>query len=74
MGQYLVEIKSGMKVFVDTKALQSDLTEPKKDNRSRKCSVDEEQMLDVAEMCFIRISDQLIKHQVTVKECFSKYA
>lgn len=42
--------------------------------RRRKGSVDEEQMLDIAEMCFMRIADALIKQQMTVKECLSKYA
>lgn len=31
-------------------------------------------MLDIAEMCFIRMADILIKNVVTVREAFTKYA
>ena len=31
-------------------------------------------MLDIAEMCFVRIADQLIKMGVTVKEAFARFA
>ena len=36
--------------------------------------VDEEQMLDIAEICFVRVADQLIKFGLTVRECFGKFA
>ena len=31
-------------------------------------------MLDIAEMCFVRMAEILLKHGVTVREIFSKYA
>lgn len=31
-------------------------------------------MLDIAEMCFVRIADVLIKQGLTVREAFGKYA
>ena len=31
-------------------------------------------MLDIAEMCFVRMADVLIKHGQTVREAFGKYA
>ena len=31
-------------------------------------------MLDIAEMCFIRMADIFIKQMMTVREAFSKYA
>jgi len=36
--------------------------------------VDEEQMLDIAELCFVKIAEVLIKEGITVREAFSKYA
>lgn len=37
-------------------------------------SVDEEQMLDIAELQFIKIADVLIKKMTTVREAFIKYS
>lgn len=31
-------------------------------------------MLDIAELCFVKIADVLIKHGVTIREAFAKYA
>jgi hypothetical protein len=31
-------------------------------------------MLDIAEVCFVRVADQLIKCGLTVRECFGKFA
>jgi hypothetical protein len=31
-------------------------------------------MLDIAEACFIRIADELIRHGVTVRESFGRYS
>ena len=80
-GVYLVCIDRE-EVYVNTRLIEEDLKMASSDHlqtpsarkNSRKKSVDEEQMLDIAEMCFLRISDALIKAQITVKECFSKYA
>ena len=79
-GVYLVCIDKE-EVYVNTRLIEedlkmasSDLQTPSARKNSRKKSIDEEQMLDIAEMCFMRISDALIKAQITVKECFSKYA
>jgi hypothetical protein len=48
MGKYLTEIIES-KVYINTTILQSDLSKPKS-LLGRKHSVDEEQMLDIAEM------------------------
>ena len=87
MGRYLCRIE-GKSVFVNTKQLQDDLSDPRpmsqlsgqKSQHSRltrgsaRKSVDDEQMLDIAEVQFIRISDVLIKNVQTVRECFGKYS
>ena len=35
--------------------------------------VDEEQMLDIAENCFIKIGDHLLSKNVSVKEAFNEF-
>jgi len=36
--------------------------------------LDEEEMLDVAEHCFIRIAELMIERNITVRQVFTKYA
>lgn len=31
-------------------------------------------MLDIAELCFVKMADVLIKHGITIREAFAKYA
>lgn len=63
LARYLVEIK-GMDVFINSCALQADINKSKQGGSAlytRNSSVDEEQLLDIAEVCFVRIADILIK-------------
>ena len=59
MARHLVEVV-GSEIYCDTSM--------------NKKMIDEEQMLDIAEVCFIQMADVLIKRGVTVKEAFGKYA
>ena len=38
--------------------------------QGKRDSVDDEQLLDIAEVCFLRIADVLIKKGQTVREAF----
>lgn len=58
MGRYLVEIQ-GADVYCNTTKLMED-SQDKPSNPGKK-AVGEEEMLDIAEMCFIKIADELIK-------------
>jgi len=42
--------------------------------KDRKQSIDEEQMLDIAEICFVKMAELLIKKGMTVRDAFGKYA
>jgi hypothetical protein len=69
LARYLVEIK-GANVYINSQALVRDL-DPKKDGlQGKRDSVDDEQLLDIAEVCFLRIADVLIKKGQTVREAF----
>lgn len=70
LARYLVEVQ-GADVYINTNALKEDLG--MKPAQPRK-SIDEEQMLDIAELCFVRIADVLIKKGQTVREVFGKFA
>ena len=70
MARYFTEI-IGTDVYINTNHVKEDIEGGK---RPRKKSVDEEQMLDIAEMCFVKMADTLIKQGVTIREAFGKYA
>jgi hypothetical protein len=57
MARYFTEI-IGTDVYINTNHVKEDIEGGK---RPRKKSVDEEQMLDIAEMCFVKMADTLIK-------------
>lgn len=74
IASYLTEIQGTEEVYVNTVHLQEDLAIEGTTEKQRRKSIDEEQMLDIAEMCFVKIADQLIKMGITVKEAFARFA
>jgi len=36
-------------------------------------AIEEEEMLDIAEKCFMRIAEAIIQRQMTVREAFGKH-
>lgn len=69
LARYLVEIK-GANVYINSQALVRDLDPKKGGLQGKRDSVDDEQLLDIAEVCFLRIADVLIKKGQTVREAF----
>lgn len=72
MARYLVEIV-GTEVYCNTERLVAEEHHNEKGAAARK-AVSEEEMLDIAEMCFVKVADELIKQGCTVRESFGKYA
>ena len=73
IARYLVKLE-GCDVFVNTVLVQEELAQLQQQKATRKPSLSDEQMLDVAEVCFVRIAEILSKHGITVREVFQKYA
>jgi hypothetical protein len=73
MARYLAGIQ-GTEVYIDSIALTEDLETAKNRQATRKKSLSDEQMLDIAEMCFVKIAEILIRLGITVREVFAKYA
>lgn len=65
-------------MFINTKELKDDLANgDKKSNKNKselKRPINEEQMLDIAELCFMQMSEIMIKQGRTVRDVFGKYA
>lgn len=66
---YLVEIR-GKDAYINSLAIAKDLEAKKGGFQAKRESVDDEQLLDIAEVCFLRIADVLIRKGQTVREAF----
>lgn len=68
-----MEIK-GTEAYINSQAIVKDLEAKKGGFSAKRESVDDESLLDIAEVCFLRIADVLIKRGQTVREAFKKYS
>lgn len=72
ISRFMTEIK-GTQVYLNTMELAAEMQESSR-TKDRKQSIDEEQMLDIAEMCFVKMAELLIKKGLTVRDAFGKYS
>lgn len=77
MARYLAGCQ-GMDCYCNTQHLAEDLLNNQKkgsqNQKERRKSLTDEQMLDIAEMCFVRMAEIMTKAGLTVRDTFSKYA
>ena len=72
ISRFMTEIR-GIQVYLNTMELAAEMQESSR-TKDRKQSIDEEQMLDIAEMCFVKMAELLIKKGLTVRDAFGKYS
>ena len=75
LAQHLVKI-NGMEVYINTVNLKAQIqsTQQSSIEGTGRGRVGEEQLLDIAELVFVRIADAFVKNGSTVRETFGKYS